>query len=211
MRRRRSDRRRRGAAWAWASRSCAASPTCSATRSRSSRATGAGSRFRVLLPRVAARRAAAPARAATVCDDAVRDVRSVRRTRWSRSSTTMRRRSTRCARCSKRGARSSSAATTPDALLASIGRARTLSGPRSSPTCGLPTTARASTPSRRLRDELGFAIPAIIVSGDTGTRADREARAAGLTLLPKPVVGATLRAAAIAALQRATCALDRVA
>ena len=53
---------------------------------------------------------------------------------------------------------------------------------------------------RRLRDELGFAIPAVIVSGDTGTRADREARAAGLTLLPKPVVGATLRAAALASM-----------
>jgi len=54
---------------------------------------------------------------------------------------------------------------------------------------------------RALRDELGVAIPAIIVSGDTGTRADREAREAGLTLLPKPVVGATLRAAAIASMQ----------
>jgi CheY-like chemotaxis protein len=54
---------------------------------------------------------------------------------------------------------------------------------------------------RRLRDELGYAIPAIIVSGDTGTRADREARAAGLTLLPKPVVGAALHAAAIASMR----------
>ncbi len=51
---------------------------------------------------------------------------------------------------------------------------------------------------RRLRDELGIAIPAIIVSGDTGSQAEREARAAGLMLLPKPVVGATLRAAATA-------------
>jgi CheY-like chemotaxis protein len=51
---------------------------------------------------------------------------------------------------------------------------------------------------RQLRHELGVPIPAIIVSGDTGTRADRDARAAGLMLLPKPVVGATLRAAAIA-------------
>jgi CheY-like chemotaxis protein/anti-sigma regulatory factor (Ser/Thr protein kinase) len=55
---------------------------------------------------------------------------------------------------------------------------------------------------RRLRDEMGFAIPAIIVSGDTGTHADREARAANLTLLPKPVVGATLCAVAIAAMRR---------
>ena len=51
---------------------------------------------------------------------------------------------------------------------------------------------------RRLRHELGAPIPAIIVSGDTGTRADREARAAGLMLLPKPVVAASLRAAAMA-------------
>jgi len=56
---------------------------------------------------------------------------------------------------------------------------------------------------RRLRDELGYAIPAIIVSGDTGTRADREARAAGLTLLPKPVVGTALHAAAIASMRPA--------
>jgi signal transduction histidine kinase len=55
---------------------------------------------------------------------------------------------------------------------------------------------------RRLRSELGFAIPAIIVSGDTGTQADREARAAGLTLLPKPVVAATLRSAALASMRR---------
>ena len=51
---------------------------------------------------------------------------------------------------------------------------------------------------RRLRDELGIAIAAIIVSGDTGTAADREVRAAGLMLLPKPVVGSTLRATALA-------------
>jgi CheY-like chemotaxis protein len=64
---------------------------------------------------------------------------------------------------------------------------------------------------RRLRDELGYAIPAIIVSGDTGTRADREARAAGLSLLPKPVVGTTLRAAAIALLKARDGAVSRVA
>jgi len=50
---------------------------------------------------------------------------------------------------------------------------------------------------RRLRDELGMPIPAIIVSGDTGTSADREVRTAGLLLLQKPVVGAALRAAAL--------------
>ncbi len=53
---------------------------------------------------------------------------------------------------------------------------------------------------RRLRDELGCAIPAVIVSGDTGTRADREARSAGLALLPKPVIGSALRDAAAALL-----------
>ena len=51
---------------------------------------------------------------------------------------------------------------------------------------------------RRLRDELGMPIPAIIVSGDTGSAAEREARDARLTLLPKPVVAATLQATAIA-------------
>jgi signal transduction histidine kinase/CheY-like chemotaxis protein len=51
---------------------------------------------------------------------------------------------------------------------------------------------------RQLRDELGMPIPAIIVSGDTGTSADREARAARLMLLPKPVVATTLHAAAVA-------------
>ncbi|MEO9137397.1 MAG: hybrid sensor histidine kinase/response regulator [Casimicrobiaceae bacterium] len=51
---------------------------------------------------------------------------------------------------------------------------------------------------RQLRHELGVPIPAIIVSGDTGTHADREARIAGMMLLPKPVVGATLRATALA-------------
>jgi signal transduction histidine kinase len=56
---------------------------------------------------------------------------------------------------------------------------------------------------RQLRHELGMPIPAIIVSGDTGTNADREARAAGLMLLPKPVVGATLRATASALMAQA--------
>lgn len=64
---------------------------------------------------------------------------------------------------------------------------------------------------RRLRDELGYAVPAIIVSGDTGTRADREARQAGLTLLPKPVVGAALRTAALASMQPPDCALVAIA
>jgi len=55
---------------------------------------------------------------------------------------------------------------------------------------------------RRLRDELGYPVPAIIVSGDTGTHADREARAAGLMLLRKPVVAATLEVAAVSTLAR---------
>ena len=50
---------------------------------------------------------------------------------------------------------------------------------------------------RKLRDEFGMPIPAIIVSGDTGSTAEREARAAGLMLLPKPVVASTLHATAI--------------
>ena len=36
---------------------------------------------------------------------------------------------------------------------------------------------------RALRDELGFAVPALIVSGDTSAAAERAARSAGLTLL----------------------------
>jgi CheY-like chemotaxis protein len=50
---------------------------------------------------------------------------------------------------------------------------------------------------RQLRHELGMPIPAIIVSGDTGSSAEREARAAGLMLLPKPVVASTLHTTAI--------------
>lgn len=55
---------------------------------------------------------------------------------------------------------------------------------------------------QRLRSELGYPVPAIIVSGDTGTHADREARAAGLVLLRKPVVAAALETAAASALVR---------
>ena len=64
---------------------------------------------------------------------------------------------------------------------------------------------------RLLRDELGIAIPAIIVSGDTGSQAEREARAAGLMLLPKPVVGATLRAAATALVAQHEAVVDESA
>jgi len=63
---------------------------------------------------------------------------------------------------------------------------------------------------RQLRHELGVAIPAIIVSGDTGMGADSEARAAALMLLPKPVVAATLHATAVALMaQRPVAMLAR--
>ena len=48
----------------------------------------------------------------------------------------------------------------------------------------------------RLRDELGERVPALVVSGDTGASAAREVREAGFLLLPKPVVPASLAAAA---------------
>jgi DNA-binding response OmpR family regulator len=56
---------------------------------------------------------------------------------------------------------------------------------------------------RALRDELGFAVPALIVSGDTSPAAERAARSAGLTLLPKPVVATVLEAVATALVARA--------
>jgi CheY-like chemotaxis protein len=49
-----------------------------------------------------------------------------------------------------------------------------------------------------LRDELGVRVPAIVVSGDTSAAAGRAVRAAGLALLPKPVVPGALAAAAAA-------------
>ena len=55
---------------------------------------------------------------------------------------------------------------------------------------------------RALRDELGFAVPALIVSGDTSAAAERVVRSAGLTLLPKPVVANVLEAVAIALVAR---------
>jgi FixJ family two-component response regulator len=95
---------------------------------------------------------------------------------------------------------------TPDALLAGVGELERY------PDLIVADLRLANNRSgidavRQLRDEMGFAIPAIVVSGDTGTRADREARKAGLTLLPKPVVGATLCTAAITALQRSARSL----
>jgi len=62
---------------------------------------------------------------------------------------------------------------------------------------------------RQLRHELGTPTPAIIVSGDTGSSAEREARAAGLMLLPKPVVAATLRATAISLMTQHSVAMAR--
>ena len=50
----------------------------------------------------------------------------------------------------------------------------------------------------RLRDEFGNAIPALVISGDTGSDAERRVRNAGLGLLPKPVVAARLESAALA-------------
>lgn len=55
----------------------------------------------------------------------------------------------------------------------------------------------------RLRDAEGRATPALVVSGDTSEAARAEAQAAGVTLLSKPVVAATLKAAAEAALAAA--------
>jgi CheY-like chemotaxis protein/anti-sigma regulatory factor (Ser/Thr protein kinase) len=49
-----------------------------------------------------------------------------------------------------------------------------------------------------LRDELGVRVPALVVSGDTTLAASRAVRAAGIALLPKPVVPGALAAAASA-------------
>ena len=55
--------------------------------------------------------------------------------------------------------------------------------------CGLDAVAQ-------LRDELGIAIPALVVTGDVSPEAAHSVRAAGLALLPKPVVPAALAGAA---------------
>jgi CheY-like chemotaxis protein len=49
-----------------------------------------------------------------------------------------------------------------------------------------------------LRDELGVRIPALVVSGDTSLAAAQAVRAAGIALLPKPVIPGALAAAASA-------------
>jgi len=52
-------------------------------------------------------------------------------------------------------------------------------------------------------EQLGIALPALLVSGDIGPGAERDARMAGLMLLPKPVVPAVLQAIATALIARA--------
>ncbi|MBN8478656.1 MAG: hybrid sensor histidine kinase/response regulator, partial [Burkholderiales bacterium] len=47
-----------------------------------------------------------------------------------------------------------------------------------------------------LRDQFGTTIPALVVSGDLRESSEREVRGAGLALLSKPVVPASLEAAA---------------
>jgi len=166
---------------------------------------GTGSRFRVLLPRVAARdarphraRTPAPATAAVdvraftgrlvaVIDDDCATVDAMRTLFQTWGAVVV-------------------GGATPDELLASVGELERY------PDLIVADLRLANNRSgidavMQLRDEMGFAIPAIVVSGDTGTRADREARKAGLTLLPKPVVGATLCTAAIAALQHSARSL----
>lgn len=60
-----------------------------------------------------------------------------------------------------------------------------------------------------LRDALGHRTPALVVSGDTGPAARTEVRKAGLRLLAKPVVAATLEhAAAMALLAGCAAAAD---
>ncbi|MEP7062297.1 MAG: ATP-binding protein [Betaproteobacteria bacterium] len=58
----------------------------------------------------------------------------------------------------------------------------------------------------QLRSELGAPIPALIVSGDVGAGATRDARAAGLPLLQKPVDATALRVAATAFVTQAAVA-----
>ena len=158
-----ADRPRAGAAWGWASRSCAGSRSCSATTSRSRRAPGRGSRFRIASPGAAPR-----TRRRRACRRSPARTASLAGTRASRSSTTTRRRSTRMralfatwgaadrrraatrsGRCCVRWARPSAI---PDLIVADLRLADGASGHRR---------------DRALRDELGEPVPALIVSGDT--------------------------------------------
>ena len=67
--------------------------------------------------------------------------------------------------------------------------------------CGVDVVAR-------LRNELGIAVPALVVTGDTGPAAERRVRDAGLTMMQKPVVAAKLAEAARALLEPAKSAVD---
>jgi CheY-like chemotaxis protein len=62
-----------------------------------------------------------------------------------------------------------------------------------------------------LRDVVGAAVPALIVSGDASETARTEARAANLTLLPKPLAAPALLGAARAALAAAAGPARRAA
>jgi DNA-binding response OmpR family regulator len=55
-----------------------------------------------------------------------------------------------------------------------------------------------------MRDELGMRVPALVVSGDTSVAASRAVRAAGIALLPKPVIPGALAAAASALIASST-------
>jgi CheY-like chemotaxis protein len=61
-----------------------------------------------------------------------------------------------------------------------------------------------------LRRALGQITPALIVSGDTTDTAREETRAAGITMLAKPVVAVALRAAAIVAITDRTNESNRL-
>ena len=51
-----------------------------------------------------------------------------------------------------------------------------------------------------IRERLGFALPALLITGDTAPERLRDAHASGLLLLHKPVAAADLRRALSAAL-----------
>jgi CheY-like chemotaxis protein len=70
--------------------------------------------------------------------------------------------------------------------------------------CGLAAVAE-------LRMQTGCRVPALIVSGDTGEDARAAVTAAGFALLAKPVVAATLHAAAATALATAVKGAQRAA
>ena len=56
---------------------------------------------------------------------------------------------------------------------------------------------------QRIREEFGAEIPALVISGDTGSDAERAVRKAGLALLQKPVVAAKLKTSALGLLTSA--------